>query len=44
MQLNLLYVTFKGNIEIWSYKRGGYYIQVYLIWNSLWMEIKIKVT
>ena len=37
-------MTFQGNIEIWSYKRDGRLIQVYLIWNALWKENQIKVT
>ena len=42
--VNLSYVTFQGNSQIWSHKTGGRLIQVLLIWNGLWKEIKIKVT
>jgi hypothetical protein len=28
IQLNLSYVTFQGNSEIWSHKTGGHLIQV----------------
>jgi len=43
IQSNLFYMTFHGNIEIWSHKTGGHLIQVKLIWNALWSAIKIKI-
>ena len=42
LQWRLSYVTFQGNTEIWSRKTGGRKIQVYLIWNGLCKEIRIK--
>jgi hypothetical protein len=44
LQSNLSSVTFQGKSEIWSYNTGGHLLQVWLIWNALWREIKINVT
>ena len=38
--VKLHYVTFQGNSEIKSHNAGSRLIQVYLIWNELWREIK----
>jgi len=42
-KIKLSYVTFQVESEIWSHKTCGPLIQVYLIWNALWREIKMKI-